>query len=214
MVGPSGSGKSTFTRLIQKLYLVESGTILFDGMPINQLSALYLRSQIGVVLQENYLFNLSVRENIAIKYPACDFSQVVEAAKLAGAHDFILQLSMGYDTVLAESGSSLSGGQKQRIAIARALMGSPSILIFDEATSALDDETQQIVLSNMEKIAARRTVITIAHRLSTVKQCDRILFLENGDIIEQGSHQLLLAEDGRYADLWKRQSEIREEDKA
>ena len=211
IVGPSGSGKSTFTRLIQKLYLAESGTILLDGMAINQLSANYLRSQIGVVLQENYLFNLSVRENIAIKYPAASFEQVVDAAKLAGAHEFILQLAKGYDTVLAESGSSLSGGQKQRIAIARALMGSPSIIIFDEATSALDDETQQIVLDNMAEIAAGRTVITIAHRLSTVKQCDRILFLDKGTIAEQGSHELLLAKNGRYANLWKLQSEVREE---
>ncbi len=214
IVGPSGSGKSTFTRLIQKLYLAESGTILMDGIPVNQLSAFYLRSQIGVVLQENYLFNLTVRENIAIKYPASSFKQVVDAAKLAGAHDFILQLSMGYDTVLAEGGSSLSGGQKQRIAIARALMGSPSIVIFDEATSALDDETQQIVLHNMAEIGADRTVITIAHRLSTVKQCDRILFLDKGTIVEQGSHEVLLEQNGRYAHLWKLQSEVREEIKA
>lgn len=211
IVGPSGSGKSTFTRLIQKLYLAESGSILFDGLPVNQLSAFYLRSQIGVVLQENYLFNITVRENIAIKYPAASFKQVVEAAELAGAHDFILQLAMGYDTVLAESGSSLSGGQKQRIAIARALMGSPSIVIFDEATSALDDETQQIVLHNMEKISAERTVITIAHRLSTVKHCDRILFLDKGQIIEQGTHNDLLEQNGRYANLWKLQTEVQVE---
>ncbi|MFT6926263.1 MAG: ATP-binding cassette subfamily B protein RtxB [Psychromonas sp.] len=214
IVGPSGSGKSTFTRLIQKLYLAESGTVFIDGVAVNQLSAPYLRSQIGVVLQENYLFNLSVRDNIAIKYPACSFAQVVEAAKLAGAHDFILQLSMGYDTLLAEGGSSLSGGQKQRIAIARALLGSPAIIIFDEATSALDDETQQIVLNNMADMAAQRTVITIAHRLSTVKQCDRILFLDAGHIVEQGTHQGLLAAGGRYANLWKLQSEVREEVKA
>lgn len=213
IVGPSGSGKSTFTRLIQKLYLAESGTVYIDGKPINQLSAHYLRSQIGVVLQENYLFNLSVRDNIAIKYPACSFVQVVEAAKLAGAHDFILQLAMGYDTVLAEGGSSLSGGQKQRIAIARALLGAPPIIIFDEATSALDDETQQIVLENMADISAQRTVITIAHRLSTVKQCDRILFLDSGQIVEQGTHQGLLAAGGRYAHLWQLQSEVREESK-
>ena len=125
--------------------------------------------------------------------------------------DFILQLAMGYDTVLAESGSSLSGGQKQRIAIARALMGSPSIIIFDEATSALDDETQRLVLNNMKKIAAQRTVITIAHRLSSVKHCDRILFLEKGRITEQGAHHFLLAANGRYARLWKLQSEVREE---
>lgn len=214
IVGPSGSGKSTFTRLIQKLYLAESGCVYIDGVPISQLSTHYLRSQIGVVLQENYLFNLSVRDNITIKYPACSFTQVVEAATLAGAHDFILQLAMGYDTLLAEGGSSLSGGQKQRIAIARALLGSPAIIIFDEATSALDDETQQIVLQNMVEISAERTVITIAHRLSTVKHCDRILFLEAGHIVEQGTHQGLLAAGGRYAHLWQLQSEVREEGKA
>jgi len=211
IVGPSGSGKSTFTRLIQKLYLAESGTVYIDGVPINQLSAHYLRSQIGVILQESYLFNLSVRDNIAIKYPACSFEQVVEAAKNAGAHDFILQLAMGYDTLLAEGGSSLSGGQKQRIAIARALLCSPAIIIFDEATSALDDETQQIVLKKMAEISAEHTVITIAHRLSTVKHCDRILFLDEGHIVEQGTHQDLLAAGGRYAHLWQLQGKVQKE---
>lgn len=211
IVGPSGSGKSTITRLIQKLYLAESGQLLIDGQPINQLSAHYIRSQIGVVLQENYLFNLSVRDNIAIKHPTSTFEQIVEVAQLAGAHEFVLQLEKGYDTVLAESGSSLSGGQKQRIAIARALLGNPVLLIFDEATSALDDETQQIVLNNMEKITANRTVITIAHRLSTVKHCDRIIFLDKGEIVEQGAHQTLLIKNGRYAKLWRLQSRVQQE---
>lgn len=211
IVGPSGSGKSTITRLIQKLYLVNSGQLLIDGVPINRLSSHYLRSQIGVVLQENYLFNRTVRDNIAIKHPTSSFENVVEAAQLAGAHDFILQLEKGYDTVLAESGSSLSGGQKQRIAIARALLGNPAILIFDEATSALDDETQQIVLANMKRIAAKRTVITIAHRLSTVRQCDRIIFLDKGKVIEQGAHDELINMHGRYAKLWELQSQVQEE---
>ncbi|WP_232772591.1 peptidase domain-containing ABC transporter [Psychromonas sp. Urea-02u-13] len=214
IVGPSGSGKSTITRLIQKLYLAESGQLLIDGQPINQLSAHYIRSQIGVVLQENYLFNLSVRDNIAIKHPTSTFEKIVDVAQLAGAHEFVLQLEKGYDTVLAESGSSLSGGQKQRIAIARALLGNPALLIFDEATSALDDETQQIVLNNMGKITANRTVITIAHRLSTVKHCDRIIFLDKGEIVEQGTHQALLIKKGRYANLWRLQSQVQQENPA
>ncbi|WP_137671424.1 peptidase domain-containing ABC transporter [Agarivorans sp. Toyoura001] len=205
IVGPSGSGKSTFTRLIQKLYPAEKGLILLDGHLINNVSSTYIRKQIGVVLQENYLFSLSVRENIAIKHPSVEFEQVVKVAKLAGAHEFIVKLSNGYDTIIAEGGSSLSGGQKQRIAIARALVGEPSILIFDEATSALDDETQQIVQKNMAKICEHKTVITVAHRLSTVKYCDRILYMENGYISEQGTHAELLALNGAYSNLWKMQ---------
>lgn len=207
IVGSSGSGKSTITRLIQKFYVPESGEILMDNISIKDLSASYVRRQISVVLQESYLFNLSVRENIAIKYPGASFEQVVEVAKLAAAHKFILQLPKGYDTIVAESGCSLSGGQKQRIAIARALMGEPSVLIFDEATSALDDKTQKVVLSNISKFAAQITVITIAHRLSTVKHCDRILFLYKGAIAEQGTHNFLLTKNGFYARLWMLQRE-------
>ena len=157
LVGPSGSGKSTITRVIQKLYLAEKGHVLIDGVPINQWSSSALRKNIGVVLQENYLFHRSVRENIAIRRPTASFEQVVEAAKLAGAHEFIIKMPKGYDTMLAEGGSSLSGGQKQRIAIARALMTKPRILILDEATSALDEESQQVVNQNMVAISACRT---------------------------------------------------------
>lgn len=211
IVGPSGSGKSTLTKLLQKLYTQDEGEILVDDLSITDISPCYLRSQIGVVLQENYLFNTTVRENIAIRDVAVPLEDVVKAAKLAGAHDFILQLPLGYDTVIAEGGSSLSGGQRQRLAIARALIADPRILIFDEATSALDDESQAIIQSNMANIAKGRTVISIAHRLSTVRDCDRIITLEKGEITEMGSHSELLSLQGCYARLWNLQQELAEE---
>ncbi|WP_171349376.1 type I secretion system permease/ATPase [Vibrio coralliilyticus] len=211
IVGPSGSGKSTLTRLLQKLYVADEGDILIDGHPLSQLAPGYLRRNIGVVLQENYLFNLSVRQNIAFKHPAASLEDVIHAAKLAGAHAFILQLPLGYDTVLAEAGSSLSGGQKQRLAIARALMGDPRILIFDEATSALDDESQALIQANMAEISSGRTVVTVAHRLSTVRHCDRIITLEKGQITESGKHEQLLALDGCYSKLWQLQQELRKD---
>ncbi|MEI2455591.1 MULTISPECIES: peptidase domain-containing ABC transporter [Lysobacter] len=205
VVGPSGSGKSTLAYLLQKLYEPDSGEILLDGLPLKQLSTRYLRSQIGVVQQESYLFNRSVRHNIAIRDTSASLDDVARAAKLAGAHDFILQLPLGYDTVLAEGGSSLSGGQRQRIAIARALMADPRILIFDEATSALDDESQALIQENMAEISRGRTVITIAHRLSAVRQCDRIVALEHGRITEVGSHDELISLGGCYAKLFQLQ---------
>ncbi|WP_304952575.1 type I secretion system permease/ATPase [Xenorhabdus sp. BG5] len=211
IVGPSGSGKSTLARLLQRLYVPDGGEILIDGIPLHQLNPTCLRSQIGVVLQENYLFNRSVRHNIALKDPTASLEDVIAAAKLAGAHDFVLQLPLGYDTVLAEAGSSLSGGQRQRIAIARALMANPKILIFDEATSALDDESQALIQANMAEISQGRTVITIAHRLSTVRDCDRIITIEQGQITESGSHHQLLAKGGCYARLWQLQQELRQE---
>lgn len=211
VVGPSGSGKSTLTRLLQKLYVADEGDISIDGNSLNQLDPNYLRCNIGVVLQENYLFNQTVRQNIAFKQPTATLEDVIDSAKLAGAHEFILQLPLGYDTVLAEGGSSLSGGQKQRVAIARALMGNPRILIFDEATSALDDESQALIQANMAEISSGRTVIIVAHRLSTVRHCDRIITLENGKITETGKHEHLVALGGCYSRLWKLQQELRKE---
>src|SRR5712664_498388 len=165
IVGPSGSGKSTVAKLIQRLYVPESGRVLVDGVDLAMVDASWLRRQIGAVLQENVLFNQSIRDNIALPDPSMPIEQVVEAAKLAGAHDFILELPEGYDTIVGERGASLSGGQRQRIAIARALVTNPRILIFDEATSALDYESERIIQDNMQRIAQGRTVFVIAHRL-------------------------------------------------
>jgi ATP-binding cassette, subfamily B, bacterial HlyB/CyaB len=206
IVGPSGSGKSTIAKLAQRLYQPEAGRVLVDGVDTAVLDPSWLRRQIGVVLQENILFNRSVRENIALADPALPMEQVIAAAKLAGAHDFICRMPQGYDTAIGERGVSLSGGQRQRIAIARALVGDPRILIFDEATSALDYESESIIQSNMRDIVKGRTVLIIAHRLSTVRSADRILTIENGAIAEDGTHEQLIAGGGRYAVLHRIQS--------
>src|SRR5438445_12617762 len=174
IVGPSGSGKSTFAKLVQRLYVPESGRVLVDGMDLAMADPAWLRRQIGVVLQENVLFNRSLRENIALADPAMPMERVIAAAKLAGAHDFILELPEGYDTLVGEQGATLSGGQRQRIAIARALITDPRILIFDEATSALDYESERVIQHNMRFIAKGRTVIIIAHRLSAVRDAQRM----------------------------------------
>src|SRR5262249_19826535 len=167
IVGLSGSGKSTLAKLAQRLYIPETGRILVDGVDLAAVETAWLRRQMGVVLQENILFNASVRSNIALAYPAAPIDQIILAAQLAGAHDFILELPEGYDTKVGQRGSSLSGGQKQRIAIARALLTNPRILIFDEATSSLDYESERTIQNNMAQIAKGRTVFIIAHRLST-----------------------------------------------
>lgn len=205
IVGPSGSGKSTLAKLVQRMYVPESGKVLVDGMDLALASPAWLRRQIGVVLQENYLFNRTVWENIAISQPALPRERIIEAAKQAGAHDFIQELPEAYDTVLGERGGTLSGGQRQRIAIARALVTNPKILIFDEATSALDYESEEIIQQNMASICQDRTVLIIAHRLSTVRTCDRIITVEAGEIVEDGSHDQLINTDGRYARLWRHQ---------
>lgn len=209
IVGSSGSGKSTLTKLLQRLYTPAQGRIFIDGIDIGQIDPAWLRRQIGVVLQENLLFSRSIRENIALTNPAMALEQVMDAAKLSGAHDFILALPQGYDTMIEERGVNLSGGQRQRVAIARALVNSPRILIFDEATSALDAESEEIIQTNLKAMAAGRTVLIIAHRLSAIRQCDRIITLEKGKIVESGTHESLLQSNGRYADLHKRQSGIR-----
>jgi subfamily B ATP-binding cassette protein HlyB/CyaB len=206
IVGRSGSGKSTLAKLAQRLYLPERGRVLVDGIDLAMADSGSLRRQIGVVLQENMLFNRSIRDNIALADPGLPIEAVMAAAKLAGAHEFILELTEGYDTLVGEHGSTLSGGQRQRIAIARALIGNPRILIFDEATSALDYESERIIQNNMKAICYGRTVIIIAHRLSAVRDANRIVVLDRGQIVEQGSHaELLRHEAGHYSQLHRMQ---------
>ena len=206
IVGPSGSGKSTLAKLAQRLYVPERGRVLVDGVDVAQVDPAWLRRQIGVVLQDNVLFNRSVRDNIALADPALPTERIIAAATLAGAHDFILKLPEGYDTIVGERGDSLSGGQRQRIAIARALITDPRILIFDEATSALDYESEHIIQQNMAQIARSRTVLIIAHRLSTLRMADRIITIEGGRLIEDGPHETLIKASGRYAALHRLQS--------
>ena len=201
IVGRSGSGKSTITKLIQRLHLPERGRVLVDGMDMNILDPAWLRRQIGVVLQDNILFNRSVRDNIALSDPALPMERVIRAAQLAGAHEFILQLPLGYDTILEERGANLSGGQRQRIAIARALAVVPRILILDEATAALDYESEREFQNNMKVVEKNRTVIIIAHRLSTIRAADRIIVMDQGEVVEQGTHEELIAQRGIYWEL-------------
>ena len=206
IVGRSGSGKSTLAKLVQRLYVPERGRVLIDGLDLTLADASSLRRQIGVVLQENVLFNRTLRENIALADPGAPMDAVINAAKLAGAHEFILELPEAYDTMVGEHGSTLSGGQRQRIAIARALMSEPRILIFDEATSALDYESERIIQQNMSAICQGRTVIIIAHRLSAVRHANRILVMDHGQIVEAGSHaELLKHEAGHYLRLHRLQ---------
>jgi len=206
IVGPSGSGKSTLTKLVQRLYVPEGGRVLVDGVDIAAVDVAWLRRQVGVVLQENVLFNRTIRDNIALADPSLPMERVIAAAQLAGAHDFVLELPDGYDTMVGERGASLSGGQRQRIAIARALIGNPRILIFDEATSALDYESERVIQDNMRRIAQGRTVLIIAHRLSAVSLADRIITIERGRIVEDGGHDELIAQGGRYATLHRMQA--------
>lgn len=205
IVGRSGSGKSTLTKLLQRLYIPEQGTVRVDGVDLALVDPAWLRRQLGVVLQENLLFNRTVRENIALSDPGASFDAVMRAAQLAGAHPFICELPEGYDTIVGEHGGNLSGGQRQRLAIARALLTNPRILIFDEATSALDFETERIIRDNMKAICAGRTVIIIAHRISAVRHANAIIAMDRGRIVEAGDHESLLEHGGLYAHLFSLQ---------
>lgn len=208
IVGRSGSGKSTISKLIQRLYLPETGKISIDGIDISTADPVWLRRQIGIVLQENFLFNATVRENIALQNPAATMDEIIRVAKIAGAHEFIVELPEGYDTKVGEKGLGLSGGQKQRIAIARALLCNPKILIFDEATSALDYESESIIQKNLKSICQGRTVLIIAHRLSTLRDADAIMVIEKGKLVEYGPKQKLIEMKGLFWHLLKQQSEI------
>ena len=205
IVGRSGSGKSTLTKMIQRLYLPDSGRILIDGVDLAQVEPAWLRRQIGVVLQDNYLFNGTIAENIAIAAKQASIEEIETVAKISGADEFINKLPNGYNTPVGERGTALSGGQKQRIAIARALITDPKILIFDEATSALDFESEKIIMNNLDKIAQGRTLIMIAHRLSTVQSCDQIIVLDHGRLIEKGKHDELMFNKSAYFNLYNQQ---------
>lgn len=208
IVGRSGSGKSTLTKLVQRLYVPDRGRVLVDGHDIAVIDMTSLRHQIGVVLQENTLFARSIRDNIAASNPVLPIEAVIDAAKLAGAHEFICELPEGYDTLVGEHGVGLSGGQRQRIAIARALITNPRILIFDEATSALDYESEKVIQDNMRSICAGRTVLIIAHRLSAIRDADRIVVMERGQIAEIGNHEELLRNPaGIYTHLYQLQNQ-------
>ena len=208
IVGPSGSGKSTLTKMVQRFYLPDEGQILIDGADLSQIDPAWLRGQIGVVLQENLLFNRTIHENIALANPAMPRAQIIAISRLAGADEFIARLPEGYDTLVEERGANLSGGQRQRIAIARALASNPPLLIFDEATSALDYESERVIQANMRHIVKGRTVLIIAHRLAAVRHCDRIVGMVDGRVVEVGTHDELLARPtGLYARLWALQNE-------
>ncbi|MDJ0696527.1 ATP-binding cassette domain-containing protein, partial [Mastigocoleus sp. MO_188.B34] len=196
--GRSGSGKTTLSKLILGLYPPTDGKVLIDGHDITDVALKSLRSQIGVVDQESFLFGGTIRENISIAHRDAPLEEVIEAASLAGAHEFIQQLPMGYETEIGEGGGMLSGGQRQRLTIARALLGNPQLLIFDEATSSLDAESERIIQNNLKTILKGRTSLIIAHRLSTVRNADMILVLDRGVLVESGTHEELIQKKGHY----------------
>lgn len=208
LVGPSGGGKTTLCNLIPRFYDTTSGTISIDGQDIRHVTLKSLRSNVGVVQQDVYLFSGTVAENIAYGKPGASREEIIEAAKMAGAHDFVMELKDGYDTYVGERGVKLSGGQKQRLSIARVFLKNPSILLLDEATSALDNESEYLVSRSLDKLAEGRTTLTIAHRLSTIRNADRILVLSGNHIVEEGNHQFLMEKRGMYYQLYTSANQI------
>lgn len=206
IVGRSGSGKTTITKVIHGLYRIQEGIVRFDGYDAREIDLSHLRRQVGVVLQENFLFHGTVRENIAATMPEAGFEEIVEAARAAGADEFIERMPQGYDTMLEENASNLSGGQKQRLSIARALLAKPRILVLDEAASALDPESEAIFINNLSRIAVGRTVIMVSHRLSTLVNADSILVMQRGQLMDAGRHEELLTRCSTYIQLWNQQT--------
>ena len=208
VVGPSGSGKTTLTRLLQKVYFPSTGTIKINDCYLNELDTAHLRRNTGVVLQESFLFNATVADNIRAGQSMASREQIIQAGLLAGADEFIVNLPQGYDTMLEEGARNLSGGQRQRLAIARALLTRPEILILDEATSSLDPESERIIRANLAQIARNRTVIIVSHRLSMLKDADMIIVLQRGELVGQGAHGHLLEHCELYRTLWQQQMEL------
>jgi subfamily B ATP-binding cassette protein MsbA len=206
LVGSSGSGKSTLVDLLMRFYDCTSGEILIDGHPLRSLRLADLRQHIGVVAQDTILFNDTIRGNIAFGCPNATDAQVQQAAQVANAHQFILQQSQGYDTNIGDGGDRLSGGQRQRLSIARAVLRNPDVLIFDEATSALDTESERLVQQSLDRLMASTTALVVAHRLSTIQNADLIVVLEQGHIVETGTHDQLMQRQGRYCQLVQMQS--------
>jgi ATP-binding cassette subfamily B multidrug efflux pump len=202
LIGPTGSGKTSLVNLIPRFYDVTAGSVQVDGVDVRELNLVTLRRQIGIVLQTSLLFSVSVKENIAFGRPDATLDEIVEAAKAAQAHEFILELAQGYDTVVGERGITLSGGQRQRIAIARALLMNPHILILDDSTSSVDTQTERLIQKALNRLMEGRTTFIIAHRLSTVRRADRILVMDHGQIAEQGTHPSLLALNGLYREIY------------
>jgi ATP-binding cassette subfamily B protein len=210
IVGASGAGKSTISRLLFRFYDVTAGRITIDGQDIRSVTQDSLRRALGIVPQDTVLFNDTIRYNIRYGRPDATDAEVEAAARLARIHDFIVSTPDGYETRVGERGLKLSGGEKQRVAIARTILKNPPILVFDEATSALDTRTEREIQANLKELARDRTTLVIAHRLSTVMDADEILVLDHGRIVERGTHAVLLARDGHYAEMWRRQAELAE----